>query len=125
MSKTLGFMKEKATREGKKFYNLEINLPFCPKMEFYVSKNDLKNSPEAKDSAPDFLVSYAQNQVGAIWQKTSKSGSEYLSCEIIAPLHPKGKLNFALFADREEAGRYNVSYSEPLERKPNEEEVPY
>lgn len=55
MSKTVGSMKEKSTREGKKFYNLEINLPFCPKMELYVSKNDLKNSPEAKDSAPDFL----------------------------------------------------------------------
>ncbi|EMI68915.1 DUF736 family protein [Leptospira noguchii] len=125
MSKTVGSMIEKSTQKGKKFYNLEINLPFCPKMEFYVSKNDLKNSPEAKDSAPDFLVSYAQNQVGAIWQKTSRSGSEYLSCEIIAPLHSKGKLNFALFLDKENPGRYDVSYSEPLERKPTEEGVPY
>lgn len=125
MSKTIGQMKEKSTREGKKFYNLEINLPFCPKMEFYVSKNDLKNSPEAKDSAPDFFVSYAQNQVGAIWQKTSQKGVEYLSCEIITPMHQKGKLNFALFADREEPGCFNVSYSEPIERKSTEEEFPY
>ncbi|MDI7189101.1 DUF736 family protein [Leptospira santarosai] len=126
MSKTLGYMEEKTGKEGKKFFNLEINFPFSPKMEFYVQKNDLKHAPDAKDSAPDFLVSYSRNQVGAAWKKTSKNGAqEYLSCEIIAPLHPKGKLNFALFPDRDKPGNYKVSYSEPMEKKPNEEEVPY
>ncbi|EMF91724.1 DUF736 family protein [Leptospira santarosai] len=126
MSKTVGFMEEKSTKEGKKFFNLEINFPFVPRMEFFVTKNDLKNSPDAKDSAPDYLVSYARNRVGAAWKKTSKNGStEYLSCEIFAPFFPKGKLNFALFPDKETPGRYDVSYSEPNEKKPTEEEVPY
>ncbi|XDD52367.1 DUF736 family protein [Leptospira sp. WS92.C1] len=125
MSKTLGFMEEKADKSGKKFFNLEINLPFSPKMEFYVVENSKKNAPEAKDSAPDFLVYYAKNQAGAAWKKISKSGSkEYLSCEIVAPLSPQGKLNFTLFPDSETQGRYNVSYSERSEKKPSEENLP-
>ncbi|EKP11575.1 MULTISPECIES: DUF736 family protein [Leptospira] len=122
MSKTLGFMEEKTDKKGNRFYNLEINLPFSPKMEFFAADNAKKNSPEAKDSAPDYLVYYAKNQVGAIWKKTSKTGSkEYLSCEIIAPLSSQGKLNFSLFPDRETEGRFNVSYSEPTEKR----EVPF
>ncbi|ASV11701.1 DUF736 domain-containing protein [Leptospira noguchii] len=125
MSKTVGYMGKKKLQDGKEFYNLEINLPFCPKMEFYVAKNDLKNSPDAKASAPDYLVSYARNQVGAVWKKTSKTGSEYLSCEIFAPVHPQGKLNFACFPDQNAPECYKVSYSEPSQKKPTEEEVPY
>ncbi|EQA71702.1 DUF736 family protein [Leptospira noguchii] len=126
MSNTLGFMQAKLDKEGNEFFNLEINLPFSPKMEFFVGKNAKKNSPEANDNAPDYLVYYAKNRVGAVWKKTSKNGSkEYLSCEIVAPLSLQGKLNFALFPDRETEGRFNVSYSEPTEKKPTEEEVPY
>lgn len=121
----VGYMEKKKLSDGKEFYNLEINFPFCPKMEFYVSTNDLKNSPDAKASAPDFLVSYSRCRVGAIWKKTSKSNSEYLSCEIIAPMHSNGKLNFVLFPDRDVIGRFNVSYSEPMEKKPTEEEIPF
>ncbi|EMJ37932.1 DUF736 family protein [Leptospira interrogans] len=128
MSKTLGYMEEKVDNKGKRFYNLEINLPFTPKMEFYVAENIKKNSPEAKDSAPDYLVYYARNQVGAAWKRNSRKGSqEYLSLEIVAPLHQQGKLNFACFTDREREGFYNVSYSEPIERKTTttEEDFPY
>ncbi|UOG50291.1 DUF736 family protein [Leptospira noguchii] len=126
MSKTVGSMEEKSDKKGNRFYNLEINLPFAPKMEFYVAENTKKNSPEAKDSAPDYLVYYARNQVGAVWKKNSRKGSqEYLSLEIVAPLHQQGKLNFACFKDREREGCYNVSYSEPMEKKTAEEEVPY
>ncbi|EMN90378.1 DUF736 family protein [Leptospira weilii] len=124
MSKTVGFLEEKQDK-NKKFFNLEINFPFLPKMEFYVAENAKKNSPESKSSSPDFLVYYARNQVGAIWKKLSKSESkEYLSCEILAPSFPEGKLNFALFPDREKEGRWNVSYSEPNEKKPTEEKLP-
>ncbi|WP_061247775.1 DUF736 family protein [Leptospira noguchii] len=128
MSKTLGFMQEKKDKEGNQFFNLEINLPFSPKMEFFAAYNAKKNSPDAKDSAPDYLVYYAKNQVGAIWKKTSKSSKEYLSCEIIAPFSLQGKLNFALFPDRETKGRFNVSFSEPVSKddksnnKPTDEE---
>ncbi|EMP82623.1 PF05284 family protein [Leptospira santarosai str. CBC1531] len=126
MSKTVGSMEENSTKDGKKFLKLEINLPFSPKMEFYVAENLKKHAPDAKSTAPDFLVFYARNQVGAAWKKTSKSSSqEYLSCEIVAPVHPQGKLNFACFPDRNVPGCYNVSYSEPSEKKANEEEVPY
>ncbi|WP_061256246.1 DUF736 family protein [Leptospira interrogans] len=125
MSKTVGFMEEKTNKEGKKILNLEINFPFVPRMEFFVAQNAKKNSPDAKDSAPDYLVYYAKNQAGAIWKKTSKSSSkEYLSCEIFAPFSPEGKLNFALFPDSETSGRYNVLYSEPSEKK-TESEVPF
>ncbi len=125
MSRTVGYMQEKKDKDGGKFFNLEINLPFSPKMEFFAAENAKKNSPEAKDSAPDYLVYYAKNQVGAIWKKTSKSSKEYLSCEIIAPLFSQGKLNFALFPDREKEGGFKVSYSEPTEKRPTEEEVPF
>ncbi|EMS89718.1 DUF736 family protein [Leptospira noguchii] len=137
MSKTLGFMEERSDKEGKKFFNLEINIPFGPKMEFFVTPNSKKNSPETQSSnPPDYLVYYARNQVGAAWKKTSQNSSqEYLSCEIVAPLSAQGKLNFAFFPDRETPGRYNVSYSEPKKEKssekpteeklPNKDEVPY
>ncbi|WP_010579311.1 DUF736 family protein [Leptospira alexanderi] len=126
MSKTVGRMEERVDKkEGKKFFNLEINFPFSPKMEFYVRENSKKNAPDARASAPDFLVYYARNQVGAAWKKTSKNSTEYLSCEIMAPLHLEGKLNFALFPDPATPGDYNVLYSEPMEKKPSQEEVPY
>lgn len=38
MSKTLGIMEEKTDKKGNRFYNLEINLPFSPKMEFFVGR---------------------------------------------------------------------------------------
>ncbi|TGK25389.1 DUF736 family protein [Leptospira stimsonii] len=131
MSNTLGFMQAKSDKQIGDFFNLEINLPFSPKMEFFVQENAKKNSPEANDNAPDYLVYYAKNRVGAVWKRTSKNGSnEYLSCEIVAPLSSQGKLNFALFPDREKEGRFNVSFSEPVSKEkqtkePNEEEVPY
>ncbi|UMQ52611.1 DUF736 family protein (plasmid) [Leptospira interrogans] len=117
---TLGFMQAKSDKEIGDFFNLEINLPFSPKMEFFVRENAKKSAPEANNSSPDYLVYYAKNRVGAVWKKTSKNGSkDYLSCEIIAPLSSRGKLNFALFPDREKEGRFNVSYSEPGEKSKN------
>ncbi|ULG87910.1 DUF736 family protein [Leptospira interrogans] len=132
MSKTLGCMEAREDKGGKKFYNLEVSFPFCPKAEFYVAENAKKNSPEAKENPPDYLVYYAKNQVGALWKRTFDNGAkEYLSAEIIAPSFPEGKVNFALFPQKETEGRYDAVFSDPKEmekrreREKSEEKVPY
>ncbi|EMJ96725.1 DUF736 family protein [Leptospira alstonii] len=125
MSK-LGYMEEKVDKNNKPFFNLEINLPFCIKQEFYVSENSQKNSPDSKSSAPDYLVYYATHRVGAIWKKISQNGSkEFLSAEIVAPSFPEGKLKFVLFPDREIQKRFNVVFSNNEKRNEVSEEVPY
>ncbi|EKT85146.1 DUF736 family protein [Leptospira santarosai] len=126
MSK-LGYMSaEKTDKNGKRFFDLEINLPFCVKMKFFVTENGQKHSPDGKHSSPDFYVYYATNRVGAIWKKISKNSQEFLSAEIVAPSFPDGKLKFALFLNKEDQDTYNVIVSTQRERGDEvTEEVPY
>ncbi|EMF80027.1 PF05284 family protein [Leptospira weilii serovar Topaz str. LT2116] len=127
MSKLGSMSEEKVDKNGKRFFNLEVCLPFCVKMEFFVVVNSRKNSPDAKDSAPDFLVYHATYQVGAIWKKISrKTSREFLSAEIVAPSFPEGKIKFSLFPDKDQPDKFNVVFSNS-EKRPDEvtEEVPY
>lgn len=69
----IGKMVSKTTKE-KTFYNLKISIPFMIETEFYVIKNENRDS----DQKPDFLIFYSTNRFGAIWEKTSKKGKKYL-----------------------------------------------
>jgi uncharacterized protein (DUF736 family) len=69
----IGKMTKKSLKNGE-FYNLKISIPFMLETEFYVSENGNKNS----ENSPDFLVFFATNKFGAIWQKVSKKGKKYL-----------------------------------------------
>lgn len=75
---------QKKTNKGSDFYNLKISIPFVLETEFYVIKNDGKNS----DEKPDYLIFYATNRFGAIWEKVSKKGKKYLYGKI--PLKSTG-----------------------------------
>lgn len=61
MSKTLGYMEEKVDNKGKRFYNLEINLPFAPKMEFYVAENIKKIPP--KPRTPHLIILFTTHEI--------------------------------------------------------------
>lgn len=69
----IGKMTKKNSKNGD-FYNLKISIPFMVETEFYVISNNDKKT----NNSPDFLVFYATNKFGAIWQKVSKKGKKYL-----------------------------------------------
>lgn len=61
MSKTVGSMEEKSDKKGNRFYNLEINLPFAPKMEFYVAENTKKIPPKPK--TPHLIILFTTHEI--------------------------------------------------------------
>lgn len=131
----VGTFEKRKDKKEKVFYALEINIPFFPKMEFYVIDNDKKD----KDTKPDFIIFYSGNPIGGIWNKTSNDGTKkYKSGSVYHPTLPGNRLHFAIFqaesgtlhpvsiSDRkEEKGSSGNNAPPDVEPDPTDDDVPF
>lgn len=124
MSITVGTFEKRLDKQKRAFYNLEINLPFFPSLDFYVTTNAKKE----KENHPDFVVWHKGNQVGAIWKKVSKNAENpvtYLSGNVLAyGMNAENVLWFSVF-HREEEGKEakDVVVIDEKPRQPKEKDA--
>lgn len=119
---------KKILEEGgeQKWLEMIIEMPFCERLRCAIYPNKNKKNP----NDPTWLVWRSYNrkgenfravQIGAIWDKVSKSGNPYKAGHIESAAMNNGKLHFSLFASKVYEGEdpkrvtwaYDVMYSAP------------
>lgn len=99
----------KVGEEVRSYLEMIIRPPMMESATFTVSANKEKVNP----NEPDFNIWYSfkrkgekcpSSKVGALWNKTSDSGTEYKNGSIECPAVPGGKLNISLFVSKAKEG---------------------
>lgn len=118
----VGTFEAKTDEKTKKVTaNLSMNLPFCPKMDFFCLKVD---ADKKKENSPDYLIFHVGNQIGGLWEKTANNEKQtkYFNGSIfMLGLPPNHKLFFKIFKQVDENGqllKYKVVIPEDEEKTP-------
>lgn len=127
----IGTMKKsekKAEGSDKPAFDLKFNIPFLKVEDMWA----LPNSRKETDKHPDYVVMNSGMLCGGLWKRTSTNGDDYLSGNVESPIFPTGKIQFAIWKEKDaegnfkgykiESSRPQKSDSKPEKPQPIEEE---
>jgi uncharacterized protein (DUF736 family) len=86
------------SKEGKKFFDLTMKIPFQKEQSFYVVANDKKTG----ENSPDYKLFVGGNVAGALWKKKSKANEDYMSGSVFCLGMFANRLQFAIFKSKDE-----------------------
>ncbi|WP_255297251.1 DUF736 family protein [Leptospira weilii] len=105
-----------AEGSDKPTFDLKFNIPFLKVENMWA----LPNTRKAEDRHPDYVILNSGLLCGGLWKKTSANNDEYLSGNVESPVFPDGKIQFAIWKEKDGDGKLIGYKIESSKRKPSE-----